>query len=107
MAKQRFGINDGYRGTVGTVIGYQWRGKWCLRARPRFVRNPRTERQQRNRDLFKASVQLAGSMKEALRFLRGFHPAAHPAGLAPRAWTRASASASHAMARPSRRASRW
>ena len=67
MAKQRFGINDGYRGTVGTVIGYQWRGKWCLRARPRFVRNPRTEAQQRNRGLFKQVVQLAGRMKEALR----------------------------------------
>ncbi len=66
MAKQRYGINDGYRGSVGTVIGYQWRGKWCLRAKPRFVHNPRTERQQRNRELFKATVQLAGAMKEAL-----------------------------------------
>ena len=28
MAKQRFGINDAYRGSVGTVIGYEWRGKW-------------------------------------------------------------------------------
>ena len=45
MAKQRYGINDGYRGTVGTVIGYLWRGKWCLRARPRYVNHPRTERQ--------------------------------------------------------------
>lgn len=40
MAKQRFGINDAYRGSVGTVIGYQWRGQWCLRAKPRFVKNP-------------------------------------------------------------------
>ena len=67
MAKQRFGINDGYRGTVGTVIGYLWRGKWCLRARPRSVRNPRTAAQQLNRTLFKEAVQLAGLMKEALR----------------------------------------
>ena len=71
MAKQRFGINDGYRGTVGTVIGYQWRGKWCLRARPRFVRNPRTEAQQRNRGLFKQVVQLAGILKKVLR--KGLH----------------------------------
>ncbi len=71
MAKQRFGINDGYRGTVGTVIGYQWRGKWCLRARPRFVRNPRTEAQQRNRGLFKQVVQLAGTLKKVLR--KGLH----------------------------------
>ncbi len=67
MAKQRFGINDGYRGSVGTVIGYLWRGKWCLRARPRQVRNPRTAAQQLNRLLFKEAVQLAGRMKEVLR----------------------------------------
>ena len=67
MAKQRYGINDGYRGTVGTVIGYMWRGQWCLRARPRFVHNPRTAKQQSNRLLFKQMVALAGSMKAALR----------------------------------------
>ncbi len=66
MAKQRYGINDAYRGSVGTVIGYEWRGKWCLRAKPRFMHNPRTERQQRNRELFKATVLLAGAMKQAL-----------------------------------------
>ncbi len=67
MAKQRYGINDGYRGAVGTVIGYQWRGKWCLRAKPRFVRNPRTERQQENRGLFAAASRMASRMGEALR----------------------------------------
>ena len=67
MAKQRYGINDAYRGTVGTVIGYEWRGKWCLRSRPQSVRNPRTERQQANRMLFKQMVALAGRMKGALR----------------------------------------
>ena len=67
MAKQRFGINDAYRGTVGTVIGYEWRGKWCLRARPLRVHNPRTAKQQSNRLLFKQMVELAGHMKMALR----------------------------------------
>lgn len=71
MAKQRFGINDGYRGSVGTVIGYMWRGKWCLRSRPRMVRNPRTAKQQSNRLLFKQMVSLAGGMKMALR--KGLH----------------------------------
>ena len=71
MAKQRYGINDGFRGTVGTVIGYLWRGKWCLRSRPRFVHNPRTARQQCNRQQFKLVVQMAGEMKEALR--HGLH----------------------------------
>ena len=67
MAKQRFGINDAYRGTVGTVIGYEWRGKWCLRSRPLRVRNPRTAKQQSNRLLFKQMVDLASHMKMALR----------------------------------------
>ena len=67
MAKQRFGINDAYRGAVGTVIGYEWRGQWCLRSRPRRVRNPRTEKQQLNRLLFKQMVQLAGVLKTVLR----------------------------------------
>ena len=72
MAKQRYGINDAYRGTVGTVIGYEWRGKWCLRARPLHVHNPRTEKQQSNRQLFKQMVELAGHMKMALhKGLRG------------------------------------
>jgi len=71
MAKQRYGINDGYRGTVGTVIGYQWRGKWCLRSHPRFVRNPRTERQQQNRALFREVVRYAAHLKQVLRI--GLH----------------------------------
>ena len=67
MAKQRFGVNDAYRGTVGTVIGYEWRGSWCLRARPLHVRNPRTAKQQSNRQLFKQMVDLASHMKFVLR----------------------------------------
>ncbi|MBO4586224.1 MAG: hypothetical protein J5677_00190, partial [Bacteroidales bacterium] len=69
--KQRFGINDAYRGTVGTVIGYEWRGKWCLRSRPLRVHNPRTAKQQANRQLFKQMVALAGTIKLALR--KGLH----------------------------------
>lgn len=71
MAKQRFGINDGYRGTVGTVIGYEWRGKWCLRSRPRFVHNPRTPKQMAARGLFALVSQLASQMRSALRL--GMH----------------------------------
>ena len=67
MAKQRFGVNDAYRGTVGTVIGYEWRGRWCLRARPLHVRNPRTAKQQSNRQRFRQMVDLASHMKFALR----------------------------------------
>ena len=58
---------DGYRGTVGPVIGYQWRGRWCLRARPRHVSNPQTVAQQAHRMRFRDMVQLAGRMNRALR----------------------------------------
>lgn len=67
MAKQRYGINDGFRGTVGTVIGYEWNGRWCMRSRPRHVHNPRTVKQQQNRGLFAAASRLATAMGEALR----------------------------------------
>ncbi len=67
MAKQRYGINDGFRGTVGTVIGYEWNGRWCMRSRPRHVYNPRTVKQQQNRGLFAAASRLATAMGEALR----------------------------------------
>lgn len=67
MAKQRYGINDGYRGTVGTVIGYLWRGQWCLRSRPRFVHNPNTPLQRAARELFSQASHLASQMKSAVR----------------------------------------
>ena len=71
MAKQRYGINDAYRGTVGTVIGYQWRGRWCLRARPHTVHDPRTARQRSARGLFAQVSQLASHFSAALRI--GLH----------------------------------
>ena len=71
MAKQRYGINDAYRGTVGTVIGYQWRGRWCLRARPHTVHDPRTARQRTARGLFAQVSQLASHFSAALRI--GLH----------------------------------
>lgn len=70
---------DGYRGTVGPVIGYMWRGRWCLRSRPVHVHNPRTEPQQRNRERFLQTVMLASRMKEALRV--GMHAASMAAGM--------------------------
>ncbi|MBR1765494.1 MAG: hypothetical protein IJ745_00465 [Bacteroidales bacterium] len=67
MAKQDQGIIGGFRGTIGPVIGYQWRGRWCLRARPQRVSNPRTEAQQEHRRLFREMVQTASRLNGALR----------------------------------------
>ena len=73
MAKINQGVLGGFSGTIGPVIGYQWRGRWCMRTKPRTVLNPRTEAQQAHRMVFRDMVQLAGQMKEALR--QGLHTA--------------------------------
>lgn len=67
MAKQTDGINGGFRGRVGAVVGYMWRGQWCVRTRPAAFHDARTERQLAQRELFKASVAFAGRVKEVLR----------------------------------------
>ena len=66
MATLSDGYMGGFSGKLGTAVGYQWKGKWCLRALPKLVRNPRTEAQQNHRMLFKQEVQLAGHMRRAL-----------------------------------------
>ena len=45
MAKIEQGILGPFRGTVGTVIGYRWRDRWCMRARPRFYHDRRSDAQ--------------------------------------------------------------
>ena len=67
MAKQDTGFLGGFSGRLGPAVGYQWNGKWCLRARPVAVRNPRTEAQVRHRQLFKQQVQLAAQMQWAVK----------------------------------------
>lgn len=68
MAKQTAGILGGFNGTVGPVIGYEWRGRWCMRARPRKVHNPQTEAQQAHRMQFRDMVQTASQLTAALRY---------------------------------------
>ena len=63
MAKQIHGPLGGFVGKLGPLIGYRWRGRWCVRTRPQHVHNPRTEAQQRHRSLFRAEVQLAARMR--------------------------------------------
>lgn len=67
MAKQTNGINGGYLGRVGSVVGYMWRDQYCVRSLPRFYHDAKTERQLEQRSLFKATVAFAGRVKEVLR----------------------------------------
>lgn len=56
---------------MGNVVGYMWRGQWCVRTKPRDFHDAKTEKQLEQRALFKASVTFAGSLKEILR--EGLH----------------------------------
>ena len=67
MARQIEGINGGFCGRVGTVIGYEWRGKWCMRSYPRHIHDAKSPQQLRQREWFKLAVGLAGQMKGLLR----------------------------------------
>ena len=66
MAKQTTGFLGGFSGKLGPVVGYQWNGKWCLRAQAAAPKNPRTEAQTAHRELFKQEVQLAAKMRWAV-----------------------------------------
>lgn len=62
MATIGTGYLGGFSGKLGTAIGYNWNGRWCLRSLPVRVHNPRTERQQRHRMMFREEVRLAARM---------------------------------------------
>lgn len=79
MATTTQGILGGFSGRLGTVVGYQWNGKWCMRSRPQYIRNPRTVAQQARRNLFKAEVQLAAAMRWAV--CQGFTSIARAHGM--------------------------
>lgn len=66
MAKQDTGYLGGFRGNLGPAVGYQWRGKWCVRSKPGIVRNPRTDKQMKHRWMFREEVRLAADMLDVL-----------------------------------------
>ncbi len=66
MAIYGNGIMGPFNGKVGTVVGYMWNGKPCMRAYKRHVANPKTAAQQEHRALFKQEVQLAAKMRWAV-----------------------------------------
>ncbi|MBR1765409.1 MAG: hypothetical protein IJ745_00030 [Bacteroidales bacterium] len=79
MAKQSGSYMGGFSGRLGPAVGYQWNGKWCLRARPQAVRNPRSEKQTEHREMFKREVQLAAQMRWAV--VKALTPMAREAGM--------------------------
>lgn len=79
MAKQANGFLGGFSGRLGPAVGYQWNGRWCVRALPRMVTNPRTEAQQEHRAMFKQEVLLAAQMRWAVNV--GMKEVAHQMGM--------------------------
>ncbi len=66
MAKLEQGILGPFRGKVGTVVGYLWRGKHVVRAYRREINYPNTERQQAEREWFVGMVRFAATARQAL-----------------------------------------
>ncbi len=66
MAKLEQGILGPFRGKVGTVVGYLWRGKHVVRAYRKEINYPNTERQQAEREWFVGMVRFAATARQAL-----------------------------------------
>ena len=66
MAKLEQGILGPFRGKVGTVVGYLWRGKHVVRAYRREINYPNTVQQQAEREWFVGMVRFAATARQAL-----------------------------------------
>ena len=66
MAKLEQGILGPFRGKVGTVVGYLWRGRHVVRAYRREINYPNTEQQQAEREWFVGMVRFAATARQAL-----------------------------------------
>jgi len=66
MAKLEQGILGPFRGKVGTVVGYLWRGRHVVRGYRREINYPNTENQQAERDWFVSMVRFAATAQQAL-----------------------------------------
>ncbi|MBP3762402.1 MAG: hypothetical protein J6I49_00815 [Bacteroidales bacterium] len=79
MAIIEQGILGGFRGRVGTVVGYWRKGRWCIRARAVAFRDARSAAQLVQRSRFKAMIGLASRMGAAVQ--RGLTQASDEHGL--------------------------
>ena len=66
MAKLEQGILGPFRGKVGTVVGYLWRGRHVVRGYRREINYPNTENQQVEREWFVSMVRFAATARQAL-----------------------------------------
>jgi hypothetical protein len=67
MGQIKKGILGGFSGTVGTVIGGQWKGIAYMRSRPQNVKNPRTPAQVKHREKFKMAIEYLRPLAPLIR----------------------------------------
>lgn len=67
MAKLTGGIFGEFRGRIGNVVGVKRDGQYYIRSAPGRVKNPKTEKQQRNRNKFGAASTLASRLKPFIK----------------------------------------
>lgn len=65
MSKINQGILDGFKGKVGTVVGYFWKGKPVMRGYKRFIHDRRSDAQMLVRLRFAVINSLSVAFKEA------------------------------------------
>ncbi len=61
------GFAGGFSGRLGNVIGYQWRGRWCVRSMPSQYRDARSEMQLAQRALFRQMMNFISRAKKVLK----------------------------------------
>ena len=66
MGKMDSGFGGGFSGKLGNVVGYEWRGKACVRSLPHDFHDAKTPMQLEQRSLFKQTVAFASRAKDVL-----------------------------------------
>ena len=75
MGKMDSAFGGGFSGKLGNVVGYEWRGKACVRSLPHDFHDAKTPMQLEQRSLFKQTVAFASRAKDVLHL--GFGDLGH------------------------------
>lgn len=81
MATFKNGLNGGFSGKVGNVIGYQWRGINVMRSLPKKSTKPRSEKQLANEMRMKLAMSFLSPITGAIR--AGYQEAAEGLPMTP------------------------
>lgn len=71
MATYKDGVNGPFRGKVGTVVSYQWRGTWVMRSVPKITNKKRSLKQLANQQKMAVVQTLLQKVIDYVR--KGYH----------------------------------